>query len=282
MRQADVVVCIGTRLSDFVTGSRSAFQHPHVRFVTINVSSYDAHKLRGVAVVADAREALRGLSRECSQRGIKPRLEYLEAIANAKQEWQQSLEVHRSTPSDDGRLTHAQMIDVLGQEARAGDTVVAAAGGPVEDLHNLWDASGDRWADLEFGYSCMGHEIPAGLGVKMARPAGEVFVLVADGGYLMNPTELVTAAQEGLKVTVIVSENHGFQVIRRQQLLRVGEGFGNEFRSRDQTGGQLAGPYVALDLGGPPKASERGPGTYPSSTTSEARCGRRDERLVRG
>jgi 3D-(3,5/4)-trihydroxycyclohexane-1,2-dione acylhydrolase (decyclizing) len=94
----------------------------------------------------------------------------------------------------------------------------------------------------------MGHEIPAGLGVKMARPASEVFILVGDGSYLMNPTELVTAAQEGLKVTVIVSQNQGFQVIRRLQMLRVGRGFGNEFRSRESQLGELEGPYLSLDL----------------------------------
>jgi 3D-(3,5/4)-trihydroxycyclohexane-1,2-dione acylhydrolase (decyclizing) len=248
MRDADLVVCIGTRLSDFVTGSRSAFQHPDVRFVTINVSGYDAHKLRGVAILADAREALRELTQECRQRGLHPRPEYLEAIAGAKRQWQTALDAHRATPSDDGRLSHQQVIDVLSQESRSGDAVVAAAGGPVEDLHKLWDASGDRWAHLEFGYSCMGHEIPAGLGVKMARPTAEVFILVGDGGYLMNPTELVTAAQEGLKVTVVVSQNQGFQVIRRLQMLRVGHGFGNEFRSREPDLGQLEGPYLALDL----------------------------------
>jgi len=250
MRDADLVMCIGTRLSDFVTGSRSAFQHPDVRFVTINVSGNDAHKLRGVAILADVREALRGLTQECRRRGLQPRPAYLETIAAAKRQWQVALDEHRATPTDDGRLSHVQLIDVLGEETRGGDAVVAAAGGPVEDLHKLWDASGDRWAHLEFGYSCMGHEIPAGLGVKMARPASEVFVFVGDGGYLMNPTELVTAAQEGLKVTVIVSQNQGFQVIRRLQMLRVGKAFGNEFRLRQHQAdaGQLEGPYLALDL----------------------------------
>jgi 3D-(3,5/4)-trihydroxycyclohexane-1,2-dione acylhydrolase (decyclizing) len=248
MRDADLVVCIGTRLSDFVTGSRSAFQNPDVRFVTINVSAADAHKVRGVAILADAREAIRALGRECQARGLRPRPAYLEATAAAQRQWADALDEHRATPSDDGRLTHAQIIGFLNAEARGGDTVVAAAGGPVEDLHKLWDATGDRRAHLEFGNSCMGHEIPAGLGVKMARPDGEVFVLVGDGGYLMNPTELVTAAQEGLKVTVIVSENHGFQVIRRLQMLKVGRGFGNEFRARDPGAHQLTGPYLSLDL----------------------------------
>src|SRR5262249_51698404 len=105
-----------------------------------------------------------------------------------------------------------------------------------------------RACHIECGYSCMGYETPAGLGVRMAQPAGEVFVLIGDGTYLMNPTELVTAVQEGLKITVIVSENHGYQCIRRLQMWRTGKSFGNEFRHRDRSSNRLEGDYVRLDL----------------------------------
>ena len=111
---------------------------------------------------------------------------------------------------------------MLNREAQPGDTVIAAAGGPPGDLLKLWDATGGRACHLEFGYSCMGYEIPAGLGVRLAQPEGEVFVLIGDGTYLMNPTELVTAVQEGLKITVVVAENHGYQCIRRLQMWRTG------------------------------------------------------------
>jgi 3D-(3,5/4)-trihydroxycyclohexane-1,2-dione acylhydrolase (decyclizing) len=145
-------------------------------------------------------------------------------------------------------MSQGQLIGLLNREAQAGDTVVAASGGPPGDLLKLWDASGGRRCHLEFGYSCMGYEVPAGLGVRLAQPTGEVFVLIGDGTYLMNPTELVTAVQEGLKITVIVSENHGYQCIRRLQMWRTGISFGNEFRHRDPATNRLEGEYLGFDL----------------------------------
>ena len=145
-------------------------------------------------------------------------------------------------------MSQGELIGVLNDEARAGDTVIAAAGGPPGDLLKLWDATGGRACHLEFGYSCMGYEIPAGLGVRMAQPEGEVYVLIGDGTYLMNPTELVTAVQEGLKITVVVSENHGYQCIRRLQMWRTGVSFGNEFRRRDPKTNRLEGEYLPIDL----------------------------------
>jgi 3D-(3,5/4)-trihydroxycyclohexane-1,2-dione acylhydrolase (decyclizing) len=115
-------------------------------------------------------------------------------------------------------------------------------------LHQLWDPSNNRRALIEFGFSCMGWEIPAALGVRMAQPEGEVFVLIGDGTYLMNPTELVTAAQEGLKITIILPNNHGFQIIRRLQMGRVGVSFGNEFRERDAEVDRLEGEYLNIDF----------------------------------
>lgn len=169
-----------------------------------------------------------------------------------------------SAPGGDGLPTRAAVIGVLNERAQPGDCIVAAAGAPPGDLLKSWDASGGRRAHIEFGYSCMGYEIPAGLGARLARSGGEVLVLVGDGTYLMNPTELVTAAQEGWKITVVVLDNHGFQVIRRLQMNRVGHSFGNELRTREggpldlggggaspaatEVPGRLEGPPVALDL----------------------------------
>jgi 3D-(3,5/4)-trihydroxycyclohexane-1,2-dione acylhydrolase (decyclizing) len=115
-------------------------------------------------------------------------------------------------------------------------------------LLKLWDATGGRACHLEFGYSCMGYEIPAGLGVRMTQPKGEVYVLIGDGTYLMNPTELVTAVQENLKITVVLSENHGYQCIRRLQMWRAGRSFGNEFRARDPGTNRLEGEYLPIDF----------------------------------
>ena len=137
--------------------------------------------------------------------------------------------------STDAVLTQGQIIGLLQEQARPGDTIIAAAGGPPGDLQKVWDATDGRYCHLEFGFSCMGYEIPAALGVRLAFPdrSKRVVSFLGDGTFLMAPTELVTAAQEGLPVTVVIPENHGYQVIHRLQMLRSGREFGNEFRYRD-------------------------------------------------
>lgn len=149
------------------------------------------------------------------------------------------------------------MIGLLQEHARSGDTIIAAAGGPPGDLQKVWDATEGRFAHLEFGFSCMGYELPAAIGVRFAEPdrSKRVVSLLGDGTFLMAPTELVTAAQEGLPVTIVIPENHGYQVIHRLQMVCSGREFGNEFRYRD--GGleigsgkpaRLEGDYLQVDL----------------------------------
>jgi 3D-(3,5/4)-trihydroxycyclohexane-1,2-dione acylhydrolase (decyclizing) len=249
--QADLVLCIGTRLTDFSTGSMSAFQNPNVKFVGLNVTGHDAYKLGALPLVADAREGLLTLLAAAQSAGLKPNPAYLQEIAAANAAWaeQQRSEIFTARPGE--AMSQGQLIGAMNAEALPGDTIIAAAGGPPGDLHELWDATGMRQCFLEFGFSCMGHEIPAGLGVRMAQtaqPEGEVVVFIGDGTYLMNPTELVTALQEGLKITVVIAENHGYQIIRRLQMARVGRSFGNEFRARDAASNRLEGDYVAIDL----------------------------------
>lgn len=246
--QADVVICVGTRLTDFTTGSHSAFNNPEVRFININVSRYDALKLGALPIVADAREALKALHRAAQEAGIQPNAEYAKEIASARQDWERQIkeDIYSQVPNE--MMSQGQLIGAINANARPGDTIIAAAGGAPGDLHKLWDASNGRNIHMEFGYSCMGYEIPAGLGVRMAQPEGEVYVLVGDGTYLMNPTELVTAYQEGLKITIIIAENHGFQVIRQLQMNRAGRSFGNEFRARDEQSRRLEADYVPIDF----------------------------------
>ncbi|HEV3260698.1 MAG TPA: 3D-(3,5/4)-trihydroxycyclohexane-1,2-dione acylhydrolase (decyclizing) [Gemmataceae bacterium] len=246
--KADLVLCVGTRLTDFTTGSQSCFDNPRVRFIGINVCGHDAYKQGAVPILADAREALRALHRAAADAGVRPDPAYLKEISAARQAWQDQMEREVYRHHDGEALSQGELIHALNQEARAGDTIVAAAGGPPGDLLKLWDPSGGRACHIEFGYSCMGYEIPAGLGVRMAQPEGEVYVLIGDGTYLMNPTELVTAAQEGLKITVVLSENHGYQCIRRLQMWRTGRSFGNEFRARDPRTNRLEGEYVPIDF----------------------------------
>ena len=254
---ADVVVCAGTRLTDFITASQSLFQHPEVRFIGINVSAHDAAKQGAIAIVADAREALRALREALAATGRtttdhKELRHEVEALTGA---WQVERAAALAPPADgaDPTLTQAQLIGVLQEEAEPGDVILTAAGGPPGDLLKVWDATGGRDCQLEFGYSCMGYELPATLGVRLARPdsRGQVVGLIGDGTFLMQPSELVTAVQEGLDVTIVISENHGFQCIRRLQMNRVGVPFGNEFRARKgprDEGGQLEGDYLPLDL----------------------------------
>jgi len=273
---ADLVISVGTRLTDFTTGSQSAFDNPRVRFISINVCSRDAHKQGGLPIAADAREALRALSMAAAKAGIKPRAPYLQEVSKAKHQWQKLVleEVYRPTAGE--AMSQGELIGVLNEESQPGDTIVAAAGSPPGDLHKLWDVNCGAACHLEFGFSCMGYEIPAGLGVRMSQPRGEVYILIGDGTYLMNPTELVTAMQENLKITVILSENHGFQVIRQLQMHRVGHSFGNEFRARDAKHQILEGDYLKIDFA--KNAESMGARTWKVNTPEELRKALRDAR----
>ncbi len=246
--QADLVIAIGTRMTDFTTGSRSAFNHPDVKFISINVSGHDAYKMGALPIVADARETLRALIAAASEAGIQPNPAYVQEAAAARRAWLSDVhhKFYQQVPGE--IMSQSQVIGILNEEARSGDTIIAAAGGPPGDLHKLWDATAGRGIHMEFGFSCMGYEIPAGLGVRMAQPEGEVVVLVGDGTYLMNPTEIVTSRQDRLKMTVVILENHGFQVIRQLQMNRVGRSFGNEFRAREEGANVLEGEYVPIDF----------------------------------
>lgn len=243
--EADVVLCVGTRLTDFTTGSHSAFQDPDVRFVSLNVAPHDAHKLSAVPLVADAREALRALREAVT--GLNPDPSWAATVASAREDWDRHIRDHVDQQVAGEALSQGRLIRIINEDAKAGDTIVSAAGTAPGDLHKIWDATGGRGCHLEFGFSCMGYEIPAGLGVRMAQPDGEVFVLIGDGTYLMNPTEIVTAAQERKKITVIICENHGYQAIRQLQMGRAGRSFGNEFRARDPRTNRLEGDYLTID-----------------------------------
>ena len=245
---ADLVISAGTRLTDFATGSQSCFRHPQVKFININVCGHDALKQGALPIVADARLALEALRAEALDAGLRPDATYKAEVAKTRGAWAEKMRTEVFQQREGESMSQGQLIEMLNREARAGDTVIAASGGPPGDLLKLWDVSEGRHCHLEFGYSCMGYEIPAGLGVRLAQPEGEVFVLIGDGTYLMNPTELMTAVQEGLKITVIVSENHGYQCIRRLQMWRTGVSFGNEFRHRNPQTNRLEGEYVKINL----------------------------------
>ena len=209
-------------MTDFATGSQSCFDNPLVRFVSVNVCGHDAIKQGALPLVADAREALLALHRAAAAAGLREPPGYRAEVVAANRRWAGRMEEEVFVRREGEAMSQGELVHALNQEAKPGDTVIAAAGGAPGDLLKLWDASGGRACHLEFGYSCMGYEIPAALGVRMTQPEGEVYVLIGDGTYLMNPTELVTALQEKLKITVVLSENHGYQCIRRLQMWRRG------------------------------------------------------------
>ena len=220
-RDADLVVCVGTRLSDFTTGSHSLFQDPHVRFVAVNVNAADAHKLSAAPVVADAREALDAL-RDALTGWTAPGGNIGAAVAR----WAADLDADVA-PVEGERLGQGEVLRVVNRSVEAGDWVVAAAGWQPGDLLKLWNAPPGTFTHIEFAFSCMGHEIPAGLGIRMHEGDGpEVIVVIGDGTYLMGPTELVTAAEERLKLTVVLLDNTGYRSIAR---LADGAAPGNAF-----------------------------------------------------
>ncbi len=241
----DLVLTIGGRSSDFTTGSQSAFNNPSVKFININVQGRDAYKQNGLPIVADARATLEALLNAATAARIKPDDGYRQEIVELNAAWETRL---NKDVSKSNTMHQGQLIRVLNDQAQEGDVVIAAAGTPPSDLLKAWDATGGRGCHLEFGNSCMGYEIPAGLGVRMTQSKGEVYVLIGDGTYLMNPSELVTAMQEDLKLTVVLSQNHGFQSISALQMSRAGRRFGNEFRSRDAEKNRLEGEYMKIDF----------------------------------
>jgi 3D-(3,5/4)-trihydroxycyclohexane-1,2-dione acylhydrolase (decyclizing) len=253
-READVVIGIGTRWSDFTTASKSAFQDPGVRFVNINVTSFDAAKLSGVAVVADARVALDELRAALGGHRADPAWERLAGEQSAA--WAGEVTRLVSAPasgSDAGRLpSQAQVIGAINDAAGETGVVVCAAGSAPGDLHKLWHARDPdaKGYHVEYGYSCMGYEIPGGMGVKLAAPERDVFVLVGDGSYLMLPGELVTAVAERIGIVIVLVDNHGYASIGALSRSVGSAGFGTHYRFAangslpvdDAAGGGLAQP----------------------------------------
>jgi 3D-(3,5/4)-trihydroxycyclohexane-1,2-dione acylhydrolase (decyclizing) len=237
---ADALLCVGTRLSDFTTGSRSLFRGDGVRLVAVNVDPSDAHTMGAQPLVADARAALEALTRELD--GASVSAPYAAEVAGAVARWRAAVE-RDLAPREGERMSQGQVYRALNRACGPGDWLVAAAGSPPGDLLKLWEPPAGSFAHIEFAFSCMGHELPAGLGIRLAAPdAGEVFVVIGDGTYLMAPTELVTAVQEQLPVTVIVLVNGGYQSIHALQRSTLGRGFGVEFLDRD--GAEVEVDYV--------------------------------------
>jgi len=225
--EADVVIGIGTRYSDFTTASKTAFRDRGVRFVNVNVADFDAAKQSGVRVVADARAALEQLTDALGGWSVED--DYRAQAARLNREWDD--EVARLYTLGHGPLpAQSEVLGAVNDASAPTDVVVCAAGSMPGDLHKLWRTRDPKGYHVEYGYSCMGYEIAGGLGVKLAAPEREVFVLVGDGSYLMLSSELVTAVQEGVKLTVVLVDSHGFNSIGALSRSVGLDGFGTQLR----------------------------------------------------
>jgi 3D-(3,5/4)-trihydroxycyclohexane-1,2-dione acylhydrolase (decyclizing) len=231
-RDADVVIGIGTRWSDFTTASKSAFQAPGVRFVNINVGAFDAGKHSGLPVVADARVALEQLGAALA--GWRAEAEWERRAASESRSWGEEV-ARLVTVHSDATPTQAEVIGAMNDAAGETGVVVCAAGSAPGDLHKLWrarDPAGKGY-HVEYGYSCMGYEIPGGIGVKLAAPEREVYVLIGDGSYLMLPGELVTAVAQRVPIVIVLVDNHGYASIGALSRSIGSSGFGTLYRYSD-------------------------------------------------
>lgn len=242
---ADVVIGIGTRYSDFTSASRTAFNDPGVRFVNINVASLDSVKQGGLSVVADAREAIEALDAALADYQVDD--EYRTHTAQLAREWDDTVTSAYRIAEDGSALNQSQVIGLANTLSEPRDVVVCAAGSMPGDLHKLWRIRDPKGYHVEYGYSCMGYEIAGGIGVRMADPDRDVFVMVGDGSYLMMATELVTAVQEGLKVIVVLVQNHGFASIGSLSESLGSQRFGTSYRYRGADG-RLDGDKLPVDL----------------------------------
>jgi 3D-(3,5/4)-trihydroxycyclohexane-1,2-dione acylhydrolase (decyclizing) len=247
-READLVIGIGTRYGDFTTASKSAFQDPDVTFVNINVASLDAVKHSGLALEADARVALEQLHAVLEGHRADP--DWTARAATEVEGW--AREVARVTaPAADGELPNqASVIAAVNDAAGETGVVVCAAGSMPGDLHKLWrarDPAGKGY-HVEYGYSCMGYEIPGGMGIKLAAPEREVYVMIGDGSYLMMPGDLTTAVAERIPLVIVLVDNHGYASIGALSRSVGGAGFGTHYRAGVPVDGEPLPPPLPVDL----------------------------------
>lgn len=242
-READLVIGIGTRYSDFTSASKTAFQNPAVRFVNINVAEFDAFKHAALPVVADARAALEELAVLLATHSVAA--EYSDRVRAYRERWER--EVDRLYGLGHGPpISQGEVIGTVNGAAGERDVVVCAAGSMPGDMHKLWRTKSPGTYHMEYGYSTMGYEVAAGLGIKMADPEREVYVMVGDGSYLMMAQEIATSIQEGAKLNIVVVDNLGFASIGGLSTACGTGGFGTHYRQR--TNGSLDGAPVSVDF----------------------------------
>ncbi|WP_405768399.1 3D-(3,5/4)-trihydroxycyclohexane-1,2-dione acylhydrolase (decyclizing) [Streptomyces sp. NBC_01538] len=246
-RLADLVIGIGTRYTDFTTASHTLFAAPDVRFLNLNIAPYDGHKLSATPLIADARSALQQLTEALALHDHRVTDAYASEYTEDKERWEQRVDAAYEADEPDVRPTQPQVLGALDAIADESDILINAAGSLPGDLHKLWRARSYDQYHLEYGYSCMGYEIPAAIGVKLAAPERPVWALVGDGTYLMMPTEIVTAVQEGIAIKLLLIQNHGYASIGGLSQSVGGERFGTAYRYQADDGTYTGAP-LPVDL----------------------------------
>ena len=242
---ADLVIGIGTRYSDFTTASKTAFQHPDLKFININITDFDTHKHSAIPLTADAKVCLEELELLLSD--YKVAEGYRNHVAELNKSWDKQVAKFYQV-SGDIPVNQVEVVGAVNDFAGPRDVVLCAAGSLPGDLHKLWRTVDPKGFHLEYGYSTMGYELPAGMGAKIACPDREIYVMIGDGNYLMNNSEIVTAIQEGIKFIVILLNNNGFASIGGLSQSIGSERFGTKYRYRDEETGLMSGEILPVNF----------------------------------
>ncbi|MGA6957309.1 MAG: thiamine pyrophosphate-dependent enzyme, partial [Candidatus Acidiferrales bacterium] len=264
-READLIIGIGTRYSDFTSASKTAFQNPAVRFININAAEFDAYKHAALPLTADARVTIKGLQDALGNHQVDET--YRAKIEQFRSRWEAEVDrIHGLAKAPP--IAQGEVIGIVNGFMEDSDIVVCAAGSLPGDLHKLWRARRPGGYHMEYGYSCMGYEIAGGLGAKMADPQREVYVLVGDGSYLMMAQEIVTSIQEGYKLNIVLLDNHGFSSIGGLSRACGNEGMGTNYRYR--RGEKYDGEVLPVDFAA--NAASLGAWTARANTADELRA----------
>ncbi|WP_420400528.1 3D-(3,5/4)-trihydroxycyclohexane-1,2-dione acylhydrolase (decyclizing) [Flagellimonas sp.] len=274
-KEADVVIGIGTRYSDFTTISKSAFQNPHVQFININITEFDSFKHGAIPLTGDAKSVLEALDKALSDFQVDSA--YANKVEKFNKSWDDFVaEIY--TEKNESPAFQGEVIGAVNDVATDKDIVLCAAGSLPGDLHKLWRTSHPKGFHLEYGYSCMGYEIAGGLGAKMANPDGEVYIMVGDGSYLMMAQEIVTAIQEKQKLTIVMLNNDGYSSIGSLSSSVGSEGFGTYYRYRNEQTQQLDGEVLPVDY--PANAASMGAHVMTAANVSELRAALKEAKTI--
>ncbi|MEL6305069.1 MAG: 3D-(3,5/4)-trihydroxycyclohexane-1,2-dione acylhydrolase (decyclizing) [Bacteroidota bacterium] len=274
-KEADVVVGIGTRYSDFTTISKSAFQNPNVQFININVMEFDSFKHGAIPLTGDAKSVLEAI--DTALPDFRVDAEYADKVNGFNTSWDSFVsEIYAE--KNESPAFQGEVIGAVNDVATNKDIVLCAAGSLPGDLHKLWRTSHPKGFHLEYGYSCMGYEIAGGLGAKMANPDGEVYVMVGDGSYLMMAQEIVTAIQEKQKLTIVMLNNDGYSSIGSLSNSVGSEGFGTYYRYRNEKTQQLDGDVLPVDY--PANAASMGAHVIKAANLEELRAALQEAKTI--